>query len=64
MGPVPGSQVLRKSGSAGNGTQDLCIPSQELRGTQDLWIPSQEIRLLDHRGSQYNICISIMYYII
>jgi hypothetical protein len=29
-GPVPDPLLLRKSGSAGNGTRDLCICSQEL----------------------------------
>ena len=37
MDPVPDPLLLRKSGSAGNRTQDLCICSQKLRP-------------LDHRG--------------
>jgi hypothetical protein len=35
--PVPDPLLLRKSGSAGNGTRDL-------------WICSQELRPLDHGG--------------
>jgi hypothetical protein len=31
MDPVPDPLLLRKSGSAGNGTRDLWICSQELR---------------------------------
>jgi hypothetical protein len=29
--PIPDQMLLRKSGSAGNGTRDLCVCSQELR---------------------------------
>ena len=40
MDPVPDPLLLRKSGSAGDRTQDLCICSQKLRP-------------LDHRGGLY-----------
>jgi hypothetical protein len=43
--PVPNPPLLRKSGSAGNRTQDI-------------WICSQELRPLDHRGGhKYKIII-------
>ena len=42
MDPVPDPLLLRKSGSAGNRTRDLCICSQKL-------CP------LDHRGGQKKI---------
>jgi hypothetical protein len=37
--PVPDPLLFRKSGSAGNRTQDL-------------WVISQELRPLDHRGGR------------
>jgi hypothetical protein len=40
--PVPDPPLLRKSGSAGNGTRDL-------------WIHSQELWPLDHRSGTYGI---------
>ena len=42
MDPVPDPLLLRKSGSAGNRTRDLCICSQN--------ICSQKLWPLDHRG--------------
>ena len=49
MDPVPDPLLLRKSGSAGDRTRDLCICSQKL------WP-------LDHRGGQMDALISQIYY--
>ena len=49
MGPVPDPLLLRKSGSAGNRTRDLCICSQKL------WP-------LDHRGGHYAYAITKYHY--
>ena len=47
MDPVPDPLLLRKSGSAGDRTRDLCICSQKLRP-------------LDHRGGPQNVPLTII----